>query len=255
MTILRSSLFNLFFFASTFMLALYGAVQRRIAPERTNGLVRFWARLELAAARAICGIRYEVTGLHHVPDGAALLAAQHQSAFDTLVWFVLLPRAAYVTKQELTRIPLFGPLIRPAGLIVVDRSGGAVALRGLVRDAKRVAAERRPIVIFPEGSRADPGRPMPVQPGIVALATATRLPVLPVLTDSGRYWGRRAFRKRAGTIRIAVLPPLPADLARGALTARLESLYARGPGSVDNIVDGASPLLRCGRSREPEQID
>jgi 1-acyl-sn-glycerol-3-phosphate acyltransferase len=255
MTLLRSLLFNLFFFATTFALALYGAPLRRIAPTRAAGLVRFWARLELAGARTICGIRYAVSGLEHVPGGAALLASQHQSTFDTLVWFLLLPNCSYVAKRELTRIPLFGALMRPAGLIVVDRAGGGAALRALVRDARRVAAEGRQIVIFPEGSRAEPGRPLPVQPGIAALAAATRLPVIPVLTDSGRCWGRRAFRKRAGTITIRVLPPLPPDLPREALTERLENLYRGDPRTVDKIVDQPRPAFRSDRSLEPEPIE
>ncbi len=159
MTLLRSTAFNVFFFASTFVLALWGVVLRWSARARIPGLVRDWARLELDAARAICGIRFAVTGREHIPAGAALVASQHQSTFDTLVWFHLLPGCCCVAKRELTRIPLFGALIRPGGLIVVDRSGGAAALRALVRDARRVLSECRPIVIFPEGRRAEPGRP------------------------------------------------------------------------------------------------
>ena len=59
-----------------------------------------------------------------LPTGAALIAAHHESAFDTLVWMTLVPRPAYVMKQELLRIPLFGALTRRAGMIAVDRDGG-----------------------------------------------------------------------------------------------------------------------------------
>ena len=92
-----------------------------------------------------------------LPTGAALIASHHKSAFDTLVWLTLVPRAAYVMKQEMLRIPLFGALTRPAGMIAVDREGGAKAMRGLLRDAARAVAEQRQIVIFPEGTRAAPG--------------------------------------------------------------------------------------------------
>ena len=221
-------MFNLFFFASTFVLSVAGVWVRIFSPHRGLALVMSWARLELAAARVICGLRFRVHGLPHLPSGPMLIASQHQSTFDTLVWFALLPGCSYVAKRELTRIPLFGPLIPLAGQIVVDRRLGPTALRGLVRDARRGLGEGRQVVIFPEGSRAQPGRPLPIQPGIVALASATRLAVIPVLTDSGRFWGRRAFQKRAGTIAISVLPPLPPALSRDALTRSLETLFA-GP--------------------------
>jgi 1-acyl-sn-glycerol-3-phosphate acyltransferase len=224
MTLLRSALYNLFFFATTFLLALYGTAVRLAAPHRTFHVARLWARASVGGLRAICGIRLEVLdGERLGADGPMLIASRHQSAFDTMVWLTLLPRCSYVLKQELTRIPLFGPLLRSAGMIAVDRTGGAAALRSLVRDADRAVRERRQIVIFPEGTRAEPGALLPLHPGVAALAGRTRLPVVPVVTDSGLCWGRRAFRKRPGTIHIRVLAPLPAGLPREELMRRLES--------------------------------
>ncbi|MGH7154610.1 MAG: lysophospholipid acyltransferase family protein [Acetobacteraceae bacterium] len=238
MTLLRSGLFNLYFFALTFVLCLVGTGVRFIAPAHILVIPRFWARSLLAGARVICGIRYTVTGLGFLPaDGPLLIASRHQSTFDTLVWLTLLPRCCYVLKQELTRIPLFGGMIRPAGQIVVDRAAGASALRHLVRDAERAVRERRQIVIFPEGTRGAPGHPLPLQPGVAAVATRTRLPVIPVVTDSGLYWGRRAFRKRAGTIQINIQPPILSSRGRESLMTGLAAAFAAGSASdVDNSV-------------------
>ena len=83
-------------------------------------------------------------------------------------------------------------------------------------------------MIFPEGTRAEPGVFPALQPGIAALAVATRLPVVPVVTDSGDFWGRRAFRKRPGTIRLVILPPLPTGLGRGVLMEELETTMQAG---------------------------
>jgi 1-acyl-sn-glycerol-3-phosphate acyltransferase len=221
MIILRSALFNAFFFASTLVLTLGGNVVRLLAPQRVLRVAITWARVQVWAARVICGIRCEVTGT--LPTGAALIASHHESAYDTMVWLTLLPRTAYVMKQEMLRIPLFGALTRPAGMIAVDRDGGAAALRGLLRDAARAVAEQRQIVIFPEGTRAKPGTLLALQPGIVALAASTGLPVIPVLTDSGRCWGRRAFLKRPGVVHIVLLPPIPAGTSRKDLLPLLEA--------------------------------
>jgi 1-acyl-sn-glycerol-3-phosphate acyltransferase len=77
-------------------------------------------------------------------------------------------------------------------------------------------------VIFPEGTRTPPGTPLRLHPGVAAISARTGLPVIPVATDSGRYWGRRAFRKQAGVIRIAILPPIPPGLPREVLMERLQ---------------------------------
>ncbi|MDE2580976.1 MAG: 1-acyl-sn-glycerol-3-phosphate acyltransferase [Rhodospirillales bacterium] len=226
MTLLRSVLFNLWFFGTTTVLSLVGGAGLLVTPRLALPLARLWARLVLGGLRRICGIRWEVRGLEHVPaDGPALLASRHQSAFDTLVWLLLLPRCTYVLKRELLRIPLFGRMIGPAGQIAVDRDGGASALRALVREAAAAAAAGRQIVIFPEGTRAEVGRPLPLQPGIAAIAARTTLPVIPVVTDSGRLWGRRAFRKHPGVIHITLLPPrAPPEAAPGGRARFMQGL-------------------------------
>lgn len=241
MIVLRSALFNLFFFAVTAFLSVASIGFRLFAPRRILAIPMLWARLVVAGLRVICGIGLEVSGTEHLPRGGpALIASRHQSAFDTVVWLTLLPRCCYVVKKELARIPLFGGMMRPAGMIVVDRAAGASAMRHLIGEAERAAREERQIVIFPEGTRNDSAVLRMLQPGIAAIAARTGLPVIPVMTDSGRFWGRRAFRKQPGTIRIAVLPPLPPGLRREALMDALAAALAGEPGRprpVDKVVD------------------
>lgn len=235
MIFLRSAVFNVFFFTATFALTVGPATAvRLLAPHRVLDVARMWARVMLWGLRVICGIRVEVSGLQRVGTGAALIASSHQSAFDTFIWLTLLPRCCYVLKHELLRIPLFGPLMPLAGMIAVDRGGGAGALRGLMREGERATREGRQIVIFPEGTRAEPGRMLPLQPGVAALAARTHLPVIPVVTDSGQCWGRRAFNKRCGTIHIRVLTPIPTGIGREQLMQRLEVALRGNP--VENSV-------------------
>jgi len=239
---LRSAVFNAWFYGLTAVFAIGGIFLRAFAPGRALAYASAWARLVMAALRPLCGITWEVTGLQHLPaSGPALIASMHQSAFDTLVWEVLLPNFTFVLKQELTRIPLFGPMLHATGMIAVDRTGGAAAMRDLLRGGDRARAQGRQIVIFPEGTRVAPGEKLVLHPGVAALAARTRLPVIPVATDSGLRWGRRAFRKRPGVIHVAILPPIEAGLPRDVLMARLAEALANGAaalaGGVDNSVN------------------
>ena len=222
MIIVRSAFFNVAFFLVSFVLTVAATVVRFTAPRFVFDMAVLWARTLVASVRVICGIRLEVTGFDNIPPGGVLIASRHQSAFDTFVWLTLLPRCCYVLKDDLLRIPLFGSLITSMGMIPVDRGGGGGSIRALLRHGDRAAGEQRQIVIFPEGTRGDPGTPGELQPGIAALALRTGLPVIPVSTDSGRYWGRRAFRKQPGTIRIVIGQPIPAQTDRKALMQALE---------------------------------
>jgi 1-acyl-sn-glycerol-3-phosphate acyltransferase len=231
MTILRSAVFNVVFFTVGFVLTVAATVVRWVAPGHVLDLAMLWARTLVMAVRVICGIRLDVRGLENIPPGAALIASRHQSALDTFVWLTLVPRCCYVFKDELLRIPLFGRLVTAAGMIGVDRDAGAAAIRTLMREADRAVRERRQIVIFPEGTRGEPGRPRALQSGIAALASRTGLPVIPVSTNSGEFWGRRAFRKRKGTVRIVIGRPIPAQTERKALMRALEDgMAAVDPG-------------------------
>ncbi len=226
MSVLRSALFNLWFFGVTFVLTLAGTPIAVFAPGRVLGVAMLWGRMVVGGARVICGIRLEVSGREWLPTGGpALIASRHQSAYDTVVWLTLLPRCCYVLKQELARIPLFGLLSRTSGMIAVDRAAGAQAIRHLLREADRAVREARQIVIFPEGTRGAPDQPLTLQPGIAALAARTGLPVIPVLTDSGLRWGRRAFHKHPGVIHIRICPPIEAGTPREALMRNLGSIF------------------------------
>lgn len=229
MFLVGSLLFHGFIVVSAVTAGLYALVLRLVAPARLLPFGQAWARLALWVLRVVCGVKFEVTGLENLPVGGVILAAQHQSAFDTLVWFTLLDRPSYVMKQELRAMPIVGGLLEPAGQIAIDRAGGATALRALIEQVRAAGAAGRQVIIFPEGTRVAPGATAALHPGIVAIARATGLPVVPVATDSGRYWARDAIRKRPGTIRIKLFPALPAGLDRAAMLAALHAaFYERG---------------------------
>ncbi|APH55913.1 1-acyl-sn-glycerol-3-phosphate acyltransferase [Granulibacter bethesdensis] len=236
MIFLRSLLFNAVFFAVTLVLSLYGFVLRFVAPHRLIDDARLWSRIMIAAARLICGIHVRVRGLENLPPGQpVLIASQHQSAFDTMVWFGLASYPVYVLKKQLLKIPVFGPLLPLTGMIPVDRDGGMASLRNLVSASLEAASLNRQIVIFPEGTRTDPGVEVPLHPGIYAVASKTGLPIVPVTTNSGLFWGRRAFRKYPGTINVDIHPPLSPG-SRAVTMEALRSLYHRAGNDIATFV-------------------
>jgi len=223
----RSAAFNAWLTGATFVLGLIGIPLRWLIPGGALRLAQVWAGVVLAGARVLCGVRVEVTGREHLPlDGPMLIASQHQSAIDTLIWLRLVPRVSYVFKSELARVPLFGPLLVPAGQIPVQRGGGVSAMKAFLNAGQRAVADGRQIVIFPEGTRVAAGTAVRLRPGIALLAARTGLPIYPIATDSGRLWGRKAFRKRPGVVHVMIGPPIAPGLPTNALLAQVQARWA-----------------------------
>jgi len=241
-TLLRSLLFNLAFYLWTAFLGI-AALPMVLAPRATvMRFGRWWSGTVLALARGIAGIEYELRGAEHLPRGAGIIAMKHQSAWDTLAVPALIGDVAIVLKRELLWIPFYGWYARKAGMIPVDRGAGASALKAMIRRAREIVAQGRPIVIFPEGTRTAVGAKRAYHPGVAALYTQLELAVVPVAVNSGLFWPRRSFVKRAGRIVVEALPPVPAGLERKQFLAELQ---ARIEAATERLVaEGAVPTRR-----------
>jgi 1-acyl-sn-glycerol-3-phosphate acyltransferase len=225
MLYLRSAAFNAMMFGTCFFISLW--LRLFVDLRDTDRVLRggqLWARITLRALTRLCNIDIALRGESLPPDAPALIAPQHQSALDILIWLAVLPRPAYVLKQELTRIPLFGRLLLASGFVAIDRAGGGAALRKMVAECRAAVAQGRQIVIFPEGTRVAAGERGTVQPGILALARALKLPVIPAATNSGLYWGKNAFKKHPGTVAVTLHQPITQANERSML-GELERIY------------------------------
>jgi 1-acyl-sn-glycerol-3-phosphate acyltransferase len=194
-----------------------------VTPRGAQAAVRAWARYAVWSLGVIVGIRVEIRGREHIPAGAALVAAKHQAILDTLLPAVMLDRPAIVLREGLTKIPIFGWYCRRAGMIVLDREGHASALRNMLRAARVPAAENRPIVIFPEGTRRPPGAPPDYKPGVAALYRDLKIPCTPVAQNIGLFWPTRGVNLKPGLAVMEFLPAIPAGLSRDEFMTELET--------------------------------
>jgi 1-acyl-sn-glycerol-3-phosphate acyltransferase len=225
---IRSALFLGIMYVSGFCLSLAGLL---VAPfDRTKIIVcgQAWGHVVLWALRWICGITLRIEGIENLPAGPVIIAAQHQSAMDIMVWLTLLRRPAFVLKQELLNLPVFGPLMVPSGMIAVDRDGAAPALRKMVVECKAALAAGRQVVIFPEGTRVAHGARADLHPGVVALARSAGVTVIPASTDSGLHWGRKSFKKYPGHVRLTLYPPIAPSAGRDEILRRLAVYFYEG---------------------------
>lgn len=220
MAALRSLAFMLVFYPATvlFVLAAFAAIP--FGPKAVRAVCEAWAGFYSACVRVLIGIRTRIEG--EIPRGSVLVAGKHQAMLETIEIVTLLDTPAIVMKRELADIPLWGRLTRRYGIIPVDRTAGATALRRMLKAAEAAKAEDRPIVIFPEGTRVAPGESPPLQPGFAGLYRVLDLPVVPLSLDSGHVWPR-SWIKRPGTVTYRFGDPIPAGLPRREIEARVHA--------------------------------
>lgn len=233
----RSLLFAVAFYVTTALFLVFGS-WLLLAP-RSWAMVglRLHGRASVWLLEAICGTRMVVRGQENLPSGACLVAAKHQSAWDTFALIPLFNDPAIILKDELKWIPLYGWFCLKFEHILVRRDKGPSALKRMLRDARGRAAEGRQILIFPEGTRMAPGTPPDYKAGVVALYEGLKVPCVPVALNSGLYWPRRSFRRHPGTIIVEFLPPLPAGLPRDQFRATLEQVIETASNRL--IAEGA----------------
>lgn len=205
--------------------------------------IRLWAISAQFLLRWVVGLDFEARGLDRVPQGPAIFAAKHQSAWDTAVFNLLFDDPRYVLKYELMSIPIWGWIVRKSGAIAVNRAGGGGVLKAMAAASERALAEGGKIVIFPEGTRTPPGQRRRYQPGIAALYATGRAPVVPVAVNSGLFWGRRRFLKWPGVITIEFLPAMPTGLDRKRFMAELEERIETASSRLKDEALGRFPYL------------
>jgi len=222
MIVIRSLLFNLAFYLWTAFMAILwlpALLGPRIWTARGQTI---WAKGVMGLMRALAGIRIEIRGRENLPEGAALVASKHQSAWDTIIYHIVLDDPAVAMKRELFWIPVYGWYADKVRMVPIDRRGGPKAVRAMIRASQAAAKAGRPIVVFPEGTRVTPGLRAPYRPGIGGLYTQLNLPVVPVALNSGLFWPRRKFLRRPGTIVLEFLPTIAPGLKRAELITALE---------------------------------
>ena len=239
---LRSLAFNVGWYAASAILAIAGAPILPMPRRAVVAWARLWITVVLWWLRVTCGLSHRLRGLENLPAGPVIIACKHQSSWETLAFTLLFDDIAIVLKRELLFIPIVGWAMARAGNIAVARGDGAAALRGLVRQARAAIAERRSIVIFPEGTRVAPGYQRPYQVGTAALYRQLGVPVVPIALNSGLFWGRRQWVKRPGVITMEVLPPIAPGLSRDAfmttLRERIETAVVAGAKHLKEPYEG-----------------
>lgn len=224
MLYLRSFLFNLIGYSTLFVGCVFNSVVGAFSPKAT---IKIWNAAFIPflvwCLRWIAGIRIEIRGAQYIKQADAVYAGKHESALETYVLTNYIKRATFILKKELTYIPIFGWAQHFYGMIPIDRSAGSAAMKNMLRHARAMAENKRPIIIFPEGTRRSPGQEPAYKPGVALLYQHLNLPVIPFATNTGLFWKKSSFLRYPGTVIFEFMEPLPAGLDKQHFITELQN--------------------------------
>jgi 1-acyl-sn-glycerol-3-phosphate acyltransferase len=209
---IRSILFYIAVFISAILWApvVYTALLMPI--EKRDIFSRCWANYVVYAAKYICGLNYHIEGLDNLSTKNAIIYSKHQSAWEVVMFKKDFPPVnTFILKRELLRIPIIGWGMHAFKPIAIDRGNARRALKQVIEQGTSRLQEGLWVVIFPEGTRVDPGKTCKYQPGGAMLAKQSGYPLIPVALNSGICWRRNSILKVPGNITVKIGTPIQPD--------------------------------------------
>lgn len=223
MIILRSLVFNALFYVNT-ALWLIAALPTFFMPYRAIiEVAKAWGRFNRALTHMVAGIDYEIRGAEKIPRGPVIVAAKHQSAWETFALLSLFDNPTFIIKRELQWIPIFGWFTIKGRMVPVQRGAGSQTLTNMIERARIELSRGRQLVIFPEGTRRAPGAEPRYKYGVAQLYAAEGVPCIPIALNSGLFWPRRSLRRNPGTVLVEVLDPILPGLDKDVFLERLKN--------------------------------
>lgn len=214
MTLFRSILYEVFQAISLLITGVVALPTLLLGQNAARATTKFWVRLALSGLRVITGIRTQIENPENIPDYGCVVASNHQSTWETLALYALLPNPVMIFKRELLMVPIFGWWLAAGGNLSIDRKSGVRAIRAMQARAREAVANGEQVVVFPEGTRVAPGKTAPLQSGIAGIYAATNSVCIPVVHNSGSYWHHPGIIKKAGAITLRFDKPIEPNLKK-----------------------------------------
>jgi 1-acyl-sn-glycerol-3-phosphate acyltransferase len=205
---IRSFLFTTYMMLSACLVGGFMGVCFWLPYRYQFAMARWWARHLLWVLKHLCGLDFAVEGRDKIPAGAHIVMSNHASAWETIAQFVIFPPHVWVLKRELLWVPFVGWGLKVLRPIAINRGEGHRAVNQVIEQGTARLADGLWIIIFPEGTRVMEGQTKKFGVSGALLATKTGKLVIPLSHNAGKFWPRRGFIKKPGTIRVVIGEPI-----------------------------------------------
>ena len=85
---------------------------------------------------------------------------------------------------------------------------------------------KRPLIIFPQGTRISPNERPPFKIGVSRIYEELKIICQPIAINSGHVWPKKGFKNNEKTITISILKPIHPGIPKDEFLTNLEkSIY------------------------------
>ena len=225
MQFIKSLIFNIFLYIGLISIFIL-AIPTLILPDR---FTIFFGRLSAKYIVLILKLIMNTKVIFHGEENLKkvdyfFVASAHQSMFETFALQIPLNGPIFILKKELLNIPLFGWYLRKIGSIAIIRETTTKEnLNFFEKIKQRLKEKKRPLLIFPQGTRVKLGDQPPFKKGVGRIYKALDLPCIPVSLNTGRVWPKNSFMKFSGDIHISFLEPIMPGKDNDEFTKEIEN--------------------------------
>ena len=152
------------------------------------------------------------------------IAASHQSMFETFYLQTIFNSPVFILKKELLLIPIFGWYLKKIGSISIKRNKVTKDNLGFFDDiSKIIFNSKRPLIIFPQGTRVLPEERPTFKKGASRIYQELQIACQPVAINSGYVWPKKGLKQSHKTITISILKAIDTGLSKEEFIKSLES--------------------------------
>ena len=182
------------------------------------------AHLILLLLRFILGVKVTFSGIENLKKNEKFfVASAHQSLLETFILQAPLQYPIFILKKELLRIPLFGWYLKKIGSIDIVRDTTTKDnLNFFDKIKNNIEVSKRPLLIFPQGTRVKLGERQSFKKGVGRIYEALKLPCIPVALNTGKVWPKNSFIKCSADIHFSFLEPIMPGKEKNVFIKELE---------------------------------
>ena len=234
MQFIRSLLFTILFYL-TLVLVFVLAIPTLILPSKSTLVCgKILAHMIIYLLRFVLGVKVTFSGIENLNKNERFfVASAHQSLLETFILQAPLQYPIFILKKELLKIPLFGWYLKKIGSIEIVRDTTTKEnLNFFDKINKNIKSNKRPLLIFPQGTRVNFGDKQPFKKGAGRIYEALNLPCVPVALNTGKVWPKKSFLKYNYDIKILFLEPIKPGKDKNIFIKDLETtIYS----SIDKL--------------------
>ena len=225
MSLLKSLLFNLFLYTGIIVIFLLALPALFLPTKITLLFGKFLGHYVVFIVKIFLSTKVEFKGIENIPKNEKyFVASAHQSMFETFALQSVLDYPVFILKKELLKIPLFGQYLKKIKSIEIVRDTTTKDnINFFDKVANIIKNEKRPLLIFPQGTRIKVDERVPFKKGVGRIYEALNISCVPIALNSGKVWPKHGIIKNPGKITVSFLEPIKPGLSRDDFIKNLET--------------------------------